>query len=183
MNLKDLNIEKIALALLVIFVFVLFIDYTFNISVLISKFYQLDINTEQRRKLLMLVSISIVPILYFLSKFSFYRKENNKLVQKICKILDNRDDIKDEMKLCKEFVLKLNNEPDIMVTSLLPFLAFIIGFYLSKLDFFSSAGGLFLIMFIQIILLLTIFTTLEILLSKIIIGYKNINIKIFKKKT
>lgn len=37
MNLKDLNVEKVALALLIIFVFVLFIDYTFNISILISK--------------------------------------------------------------------------------------------------------------------------------------------------
>lgn len=145
MNLKDLNVEKIVLALLIIFVFVLFIDYTFNISILISKFYQLDIDTEQRRKLLTLVSISIVPILQFLSKCSFDRKSNN--------------------------------EPDILVNSISPFLAFIIGFYLLKIDFFSSVEGLFLIMFIQLILLLTVLTTLQLLLSKVIIWYSDFNKK------
>jgi len=144
MNLKDLNVEKVALALLIIFVFVLFIDYTFNISILISKFYQLDIDTEQRRKLLTLVSISIVPILQFLSKCSFDRKSNN--------------------------------EPDILVNSISPFLAFIIGFYLLKIDFFSSVEGLFLIMFIQLILLLTVLTTLQLLLSKVIIWYSDFNV-------
>lgn len=146
MNLKDLNVEKVALALLIIFVFVLFIDYTFNISILISKFYKLDIDTEQRKKLLTLVSISIVPILQFLSKCSFDRKSNN--------------------------------EPDIMVNSIAPFLAFIIGFYLIKVSFFSSIGGLFLIMFIQLILLLTVLITLQLLLSKFILWVTKINKKI-----
>lgn len=146
MNLKDLNVEKVALALLIIFVLVLFIDYTFNISILISKFYKLDIDSEQRKKLLTLVSISIVPILQFLSKCSFDRKSNN--------------------------------EPDIMVNSIAPFLAFIIGFYLIKVSFFSSIEGLFLIMFIQLILLLTVLITLQLILSKFILWVTKINKKI-----
>lgn len=98
MNLKDLNIEKVALAILLIFVTTLFIDYVFKISLIISHFYDFNIDLTQRKKLVMLVSISIVPILQFLSKCTFDRKHNN--------------------------------DPDIMVNSITPFLAFISGYYI-----------------------------------------------------
>ncbi len=146
MNLKDFNVEKVALALLTFFVLILFIDYTFSISVLISKFYKLDIDSEHRRRLLTLVSISIVPILNFLSKCTFDRISKN--------------------------------EPNIMTNSITPFLAFIIGFYLLKIDFFYSVEGVFLIMFIQLILSVTVLITLNSLLSKFITWYSNL----FKKK-
>ncbi len=147
MNLKDLNIEKVALAVLIIFIITLFLDYIFKISFVISHFYSIKIETNQQNRLIMLVSISVVPILQFLSKCTFDRKQNN--------------------------------EPDVLVNSIIPFLAFISGYYIyNSCTFFKSVEGLILIVFIQLILSLTIITTLQLLLSKFIKWFNELNKKI-----
>jgi len=122
MNLENIKIEKIAILLLVFFVIVLFIDYTFNISLLIKglnvKLEKCDFN---RSNLLHFVSISIIPIMGFIS----YAESKNK--------------------------------SEILVDSIIPFLTFVLGFYLFKIPIFDNILKMILILFVQFLSFLFLF--------------------------
>jgi hypothetical protein len=144
MDIKDLKVEKIALLLLSLFVLILFVDYSFNITELIKQKYKIDINDMS--KLRYLVLISIVPIVSFISKTEW------------------------------------DNKPNILSNSILPFLTFILGFYLYKIKFFQDTSGLFLLFGIQLISSLTYLITISLFLSKLITLFRKLNKCIFDFK-
>jgi hypothetical protein len=76
MDLDKIRVEKIALLLLLSLIMVLFLDYAFNISQIIKHYYpEISIDLKQRSRLVMLIAISLVPIMGFISLTSF-KKEN-----------------------------------------------------------------------------------------------------------
>ena len=97
-------------------------------------------------KLRYLVLISIVPILYFISK------------------------------------TECDKNPDVLSNSLVPFLTFILGFYLYKINIFQDTSGIFLIFGIQLISSLTYLITISLLLSKIITLFRKTNMCIVNFK-
>jgi len=138
MDIKDLKVEKIALVLLTLFILILFVDYSFNITELIKQKYQIDINNMN--KLRYLVLISIVPIVCFISKTVY------------------------------------DNKPDLLINSIIPFLTFILGFYLlHNFIFFQTIGGVIILLFIQSISALTYLVTISLLFSKLIKLFVKLN--------
>jgi len=74
MNINELKVEKIALVLLTCFIIILFLDYSFGISQIITHYYpEIKISTDQHKNILKMVLISIIPLISFISLTEFKR--------------------------------------------------------------------------------------------------------------
>jgi len=81
MNINELKVEKIALVLLTSFIIILFLDYCFGISQIITHHYpEIKISSEQHKNILKIVLISIIPLIGFISLTEFNKNILSNLI-------------------------------------------------------------------------------------------------------
>lgn len=148
MEIKEIKIEKIALFLLTTFILILFVDYCFDITTIINQNTTANFSSLKRTRLVSIIFISILPIINFIDLTEFRRNNFNS----------------------PTFIFSEN----IIITSFTPFMSFLFGFYMLKINYLFNLNGFVVITILQFILQLTIFSTVSYWISKAIKCYSNI---------